>query len=356
MMAYTGVLLLELSPALLERWRGLAAGPSRVALASAWLPRARARAAVHRRARPRPPDDAPVEPRLAAPRRGDEAPRRSGTPGSCRCSSSSPPSAMGYAVIYFESIFSAVAFRRPLETKLLARLGRLRRGGPARLRRRPLRRAHRGGSARPHRPLRRASRSSSGSRRCSSSPPPGSSCSRAPARARAGQLQAALLALFAGGALPDRRVPHRLRPGAELGLLPVAPRDPRHARPRRDGDDGLRLARPEVPDPRRRHRPGDPHRAGRRGPRGGVMSKRVTIDPDHPDRGAPPHRPRGRRRRGEEGLVLRDDVARVRADPEGARSRATRGSSPSASAACARRSTRSRRCGRSRTRSASRSR
>jgi len=30
---------------------------------------------------------------------------------------------MGYAIIYFESIFSSVAFRRPLETRLLSRLG-----------------------------------------------------------------------------------------------------------------------------------------------------------------------------------------------------------------------------------------
>jgi Ni/Fe-hydrogenase subunit HybB-like protein len=31
--------------------------------------------------------------------------------------------AMGYAVIFFEAIFSAHAFRRPLETRMLARLG-----------------------------------------------------------------------------------------------------------------------------------------------------------------------------------------------------------------------------------------
>ena len=30
---------------------------------------------------------------------------------------------MGYAVIYFESIFSSTAFKRPLETRLLSRLG-----------------------------------------------------------------------------------------------------------------------------------------------------------------------------------------------------------------------------------------
>ena len=71
---------------------------------------------------------------------------------------------------------------------------------------------------------------------------------------------------------------------------------------------------------------------------------------DHPHRRPSAHRLRGRRRQGHQGLVVRPDVARHRADPARAATRATPGSSPSASAASAPPCTRSPRCARSRTR------
>jgi Ni/Fe-hydrogenase subunit HybB-like protein len=122
MMAYTGVLFLEIVPALLEKW---AAGgrEDRAARARTWLPRIEralpfvvavglvlptmhqsslgslllvARTKVH------PLWHTPLLPLLFL----------------------LTAVAMGYAIIYFESIFSSAAFRRPLETGLLSRLGR----------------------------------------------------------------------------------------------------------------------------------------------------------------------------------------------------------------------------------------
>ena len=82
------------------------------------------------------------------------------------------------------------------------------------------------------------------------------------------------------------------------------------------------------------------------------MSNAHHDRPDDPHRGAPAHRRRGGRRAGAERLVVGADVPRHRDDPASAAIPARRGSSPSASAASARRCTPSPRCGRSRTRSA----
>ncbi len=121
MMAYTGVLLLELSPALLERWRD-SGRPERAALASAWLPRLE-------RALPFIVALGLVLPTMHQSSLGALL-LVAGTKLHGLWHTGLLPLlflltavGMGYAVIYFEAIFSAVAFRRPLETKLLARLG-----------------------------------------------------------------------------------------------------------------------------------------------------------------------------------------------------------------------------------------
>jgi Ni/Fe-hydrogenase subunit HybB-like protein len=121
MMAYTGVLLLELSPALLERWRD-SGRPDRAALASAWLPRLE-------RALPFIVALGLVLPTMHQSSLGALL-LVAGTKLHGLWHTGLLPLlflltavGMGYAVIYFEAIFSAVAFRRPLETRLLARLG-----------------------------------------------------------------------------------------------------------------------------------------------------------------------------------------------------------------------------------------
>lgn len=121
MFAYTLVLLLEISPAFLERWAADGQG-ARAALARRWLARIEralpfviavglllptmhqsslgslllvAQTKVH------PLWHTPLLPLLFL----------------------LSAFAMGYAIIFFEAIFSAHAFRRPLETRLFARLG-----------------------------------------------------------------------------------------------------------------------------------------------------------------------------------------------------------------------------------------
>jgi Ni/Fe-hydrogenase subunit HybB-like protein len=121
MMAYTGVLFVELAPALLERWaRG--DRPDRAALARAWLPRIE-------RALPFVVALGLVLPTMHQSSLGALL-LVAGTKVHPLWHTALLPLlflltavGMGYAVIYFESIFSSVAFRRPLETRLLSRLG-----------------------------------------------------------------------------------------------------------------------------------------------------------------------------------------------------------------------------------------
>jgi len=121
MMAYTGVLFLEISPALLERWAA-EGRPDRAALAKAWLPRIE-------RALPFVVALGLVLPTMHQSSLGSLL-LVAGTKLHPLWHTGLLPLlfllsavAMGYAIIYFESIFSAAAFRRPLETKLLSRLG-----------------------------------------------------------------------------------------------------------------------------------------------------------------------------------------------------------------------------------------
>jgi Ni/Fe-hydrogenase subunit HybB-like protein len=121
MMAYTAVLFLELSPALLQRL-AQSNQPDRVALARAWLPRVE-------RALPFIIAVGLVLPTMHQSSLGSLLlVARTKVHGLWH----TPllpllflltAVAMGYAIIYFESIFSSVAFRRPLETRLLGRLG-----------------------------------------------------------------------------------------------------------------------------------------------------------------------------------------------------------------------------------------
>jgi Ni/Fe-hydrogenase subunit HybB-like protein len=122
MMAYTAVLLIEISPALLERW---AAGgrEDRAALARAWLPRLE-------RALPLVVALGLVLPTMHQSSLGSLL-LVAGTKVHGLWHTALLPLlflltavAMGYAIVYFESIFSSAAFRRPLETRLLSRLGR----------------------------------------------------------------------------------------------------------------------------------------------------------------------------------------------------------------------------------------
>lgn len=121
MMAYTAVLLIEVSPALLER---LAASgrEDRAALARRWLPRVE-------RALPFVIAVGLVLPTMHQSSLGSLM-LVAGTKLHGLWHTGLLPLlflltalSMGYAVIYFESIFSSVAFRRPLETRLLGRLG-----------------------------------------------------------------------------------------------------------------------------------------------------------------------------------------------------------------------------------------
>lgn len=121
MMAYTAVLFLELSPALLQKAAG-SSQPGRVALARVWLPRVE-------RALPFIIAVGLVLPTMHQSSLGSLL-LVAGTKVHGLWHTALLPLlflltavAMGYAVIYFESIFSSVAFRRPLETRLLGRLG-----------------------------------------------------------------------------------------------------------------------------------------------------------------------------------------------------------------------------------------
>jgi Ni/Fe-hydrogenase subunit HybB-like protein len=121
MMAYMAVLAIELSPALLERWReGTHAGRARVA--ATWLPRIHSALPIilgvglvlptmHQSSlgslllvagtKVHPLWHTPVLPLLFL----------------------LTALSMGYAIVYFESIFSSAAFGRRMETALLGRLG-----------------------------------------------------------------------------------------------------------------------------------------------------------------------------------------------------------------------------------------
>ena len=121
MMAYVAVLAVELSPALLERWRGGGhAGRARVA--ARWLPRLD-------RALPLVLALGLVLPTmhqsslgsllLVAPTKVHPLWHTPALPLLFLLTAF----AMGYAIVYFESIFSAVAFGRRLETRLLGQLG-----------------------------------------------------------------------------------------------------------------------------------------------------------------------------------------------------------------------------------------
>jgi Ni/Fe-hydrogenase subunit HybB-like protein len=121
MIAYTGVLFLELSPALLERWSG-EGHPGRAELARRWLPRVQ-------RALPFLIALGLVLPTMHQSSLGSlllvahTKVHPLWHTGLLPLLFLLTAFAMGYAVIYFEAIFTASAFRRPLETRLLARLG-----------------------------------------------------------------------------------------------------------------------------------------------------------------------------------------------------------------------------------------
>jgi Ni/Fe-hydrogenase subunit HybB-like protein len=121
MMAYTAVLFLEVSPALLERL-AQSGQEGKAALARAWLPRVE-------RALPFVIAVGLVLPTMHQSSLGSLL-LVAGTKVHGLWHTSLLPLlflltavSMGYAIIYFESIFSSVAFRRPLETRLLSRLG-----------------------------------------------------------------------------------------------------------------------------------------------------------------------------------------------------------------------------------------
>jgi Ni/Fe-hydrogenase subunit HybB-like protein len=122
MMAYTAVLFLEVSPALLQRFAA-SNQPGRAALARAWLPRVE-------RALPFIIAVGLVLPTMHQSSLGALL-LVAGTKVHGLWHTGMLPLlflltavTMGYAVIYFESIFSSVAFGRPLETRLLGKLGR----------------------------------------------------------------------------------------------------------------------------------------------------------------------------------------------------------------------------------------
>jgi Ni/Fe-hydrogenase subunit HybB-like protein len=121
MMAYTLVLLVEISPALLERWSAEGRG-ARADLARAWLPRIE-------RALPFVIAVGLVLPTMHQSSLGSLllVARTKVHPlwhtGLLPLLFLLTAFAMGYAIIFFEAIFSAHAFGRPLETRLFARLG-----------------------------------------------------------------------------------------------------------------------------------------------------------------------------------------------------------------------------------------
>jgi Ni/Fe-hydrogenase subunit HybB-like protein len=121
MMAYVAVLALELSPALLERWDADGRG-KRATVARAWLPRIR-------RALPILIALGLVLPTMHQSSLGALL-LVAGTKLHPLWHTGALPLlflltafSMGYAILYFESIFSSLAFGRPLETKLLGKLG-----------------------------------------------------------------------------------------------------------------------------------------------------------------------------------------------------------------------------------------
>ena len=123
MMAYTAVLFLEVSPALLRRLAE-SGRPGRAALARAWLPRVE-------RALPFIIAVGLVLPTMHQSSLGALL-LVAGTKVHGLWHTGMLPLlflltavTMGYAVIYFESIFSSVAFGRPLETRLLGKLARV---------------------------------------------------------------------------------------------------------------------------------------------------------------------------------------------------------------------------------------
>jgi len=120
-MAYVAVLALEISPAILEKW-GEEGKSSRAELARAWLPRIE-------KALPLIVALGLVLPTMHQSSIGSLL-LVAGTKLHPLWHTGLLPLlflltafGMGYAVIYFESIFSSVAFRRTLETRLLSRLG-----------------------------------------------------------------------------------------------------------------------------------------------------------------------------------------------------------------------------------------
>lgn len=120
-MAYLAVLLVELAPALLEHWGG-GRHPKRRELAARWLPRLE-------RALPFVIAAGLVLPTMHQSSLGALL-LVAGTKLHPLWHTGALPLlflltafGMGYAVLYFESIFSSVAFRRPLETRLLGSLG-----------------------------------------------------------------------------------------------------------------------------------------------------------------------------------------------------------------------------------------
>jgi len=120
-MAYVAVLALEISPAVLEKWSE-SGKEGRARLARAWLPRIE-------RALPLIVAVGIVLPTMHQSSLGSLM-LVAGTKLHGLWHTGLLPFlflltafGMGYAVIYFESIFSSVAFRRPMETRLLSRLG-----------------------------------------------------------------------------------------------------------------------------------------------------------------------------------------------------------------------------------------
>ena len=121
MFAYTLVLLVEISPAFLERWSADGAG-TRAAVARRWLPRIE-------RALPFVIAFGLVLPTMHQSSLGSLLLVAQTKVHPLWHTGLLPllflltAFAMGYAIIFFEAIFSAYAFHRPLETKLFARLG-----------------------------------------------------------------------------------------------------------------------------------------------------------------------------------------------------------------------------------------
>jgi Ni/Fe-hydrogenase subunit HybB-like protein len=121
MFAYTGVLLLEISPAFLERWSTEGAA-ARAAFARRWLPRLE-------RALPFIVALGLVLPTMHQSSLGSLLLVAETKVHPLWHTALLPllflltSFGMGYAIIFFEAIFSAYAFRRPLETRMLANLG-----------------------------------------------------------------------------------------------------------------------------------------------------------------------------------------------------------------------------------------